>query len=59
MGLWSDKPKEEKKADLNRYKATKKALENSKKVVREECPAFWQLNSAVIEAEQEIPWWRR
>ena len=56
---WSDKTKEEKMADVERYKSAKKALENSRKVIKEECPAFWQLNSHVIETEKEVPWWRR
>jgi len=58
---WNDKVKEEKKADVNRYKASKKALDNHgrKHREREETATYRQLNAAVIEAEQEIPWWRR
>ncbi len=56
---WRDKPREEQQADIGRHKATKKALDNSRLHVREEGPAYYQLNEAVIEAEQHVPWWRR
>ncbi len=59
MAKWSDKPKDEKKADIERHKSAKKALGNSKKLGRDETPAFRQLNSHVIETEKEVPWWRR
>ena len=61
MAKWGDKPKSEQKADLNRYKASKKALNNHarKSREREETATYRQLNAAVIDAEKEIPWWAR
>jgi hypothetical protein len=60
MGLFSsDRPKEERQADVNRYKAAKKASNQIAKNLREEGPATMQANEAVIDAEREIPWWRR
>jgi len=55
----SDKPKEERAADLNRYRATRRAAEQAARTLREEGPATRQLNEAVIEAGQHVPWWRR
>lgn len=56
---WRDKPREEQQADLNRYRATRQAAEQAARALRDECPATAELNSAVIEAEREVPWWRR
>ena len=62
MAKWGDKPKAEQKADLSRYRASKKALDNHarKSREREETPTYRQLNAAVIDAEREIPkrYWR-
>ena len=61
MTRWSNKPKAEQKADINRYKASKKALDQHARRHRErdETATYRQLNAAVIEAEKEIPWWAR
>lgn len=59
MARWSDKPKTEQKADLNRYRAAKKAANNAARKHRDEGVHTKQLNEAVIEAEKEIPWWLR
>lgn len=61
MAKWGDKPKAEQKADLNRYRASKKALDNHgrKYKDREETATYRQLNNAVLDAEKEIPWWAR
>ena len=58
---WNDKPKAEQQADLNRYKASKKALDQHarNKKEREETASYRQLNQAVLDAEKEIPWWKR
>jgi hypothetical protein len=56
---WRDKPAEEKAADINRYKALRKANEESSKVIREECPTYYQMQEAIIDAEADVPWWRR
>jgi hypothetical protein len=55
---WSSKPKAEQQADINRYRACKKALDGYRS--REDDPTYRQLNSAVIEAEREVPkrYWR-
>jgi hypothetical protein len=55
---WRDKPEAERKADLSRYRASKKALDGYR--TQEEDPTYRQLNEAVIEAEREIPrrYWR-
>jgi hypothetical protein len=61
MGWFSgdDRPKEEKLADIDRHKATKKAQENYRPKDREESPTTRQLNDARIEAEQYVSRWRR
>ena len=56
---WRGKPKEERRADIGRYKSARKAAEQAAKNLRDECYATMQLNDAVIEAEKHIPWWRR
>ena len=52
---WQDKPEAEKKADLNRYRAAKKALHQYEAKRRDDA-TYRQLNSAVNEYEREIPW---
>jgi hypothetical protein len=61
MARWGDKPKAEQKADINRYKASLKALHNHQRTDkdREETATYRQLNAAVLDAEKEIPWWAR
>ena len=60
MGLFSnDKPKEEKKADIDRHKATRRAQNNYRPKDRNESPTTRQLNEARIEAEKDVSWWRR
>jgi len=56
---WRDKPKEEKAADINRHKATRQALEASGRHAREEGPTYYLFNSAVLDSEKHVPWWRR
>jgi len=61
---WRDKPKDERRADLNRHRASKSALNaNSerehKRGVRDETVTYYQLNEAVIESEKHVPWWAR
>jgi hypothetical protein len=58
---WFSKPKEEREADLGRYKSARKAAEagTRKLGIRDESPTSRELNNLVIEAEREIPWWRR
>jgi hypothetical protein len=56
---WFDKPKEERQADLGRYRAAKKAAEQAGRTLREESVTTHQFNDAIIEAEADVPWWRR
>jgi len=56
MTRWRDKPQAEQQADLKRYRAAKKAANNAARRFGAENAATRQLNSAVIEAEREIPW---
>jgi hypothetical protein len=56
---WFDKPREERRADIERHKALKKAAENTARKHRDETWVHKHLNDAIIEAEREIPWWRR
>ena len=60
MGLFSsddDRPKEEKQADLDRYKSLQKAQNNYRS--EEEDPTYRQLNEAQNEAMKNVPWHRR
>jgi hypothetical protein len=56
---WLGKPKEERQADLGRYRATRQAAEQAAAVLREESITTNMFNDAVIDAEQHVPWWRR
>lgn len=58
---WRDKPPEERQADLGRYRAARRAAETGTRKfgLRNESPTSSELNSLVIEAEKEVPWWRR
>jgi hypothetical protein len=47
------------KQDLDAYKAARANLEHVSKRDREETDAYLEANQAVIEAEKNIPWWRR
>ena len=60
---WRGKPKEEKQADIIRHKSTKQALaadtERQKRAgTLDENPTYILFNSAVIDSEQHVPWWR-
>lgn len=60
---WRSKPPEEKQADISRHKAYKAALEQHAEWQRqhgdhEETPTYNQLNSAVIDTDKDVPWWR-
>ncbi len=60
MGMFKDdRPKEEKKADIDRHKATKKAQNNYQPKDRNESPTTRQMNAARAEAEKDVSWWRR
>ena len=60
MGLFSsDKPKAERRADIDRHKAIKRAQDNYQSRDRNEDATARQLNEARIEAEKDVPWWRR
>jgi hypothetical protein len=59
MAKWKDKPKAEQQADLKRYRASKKVLDNYRNREGVEDAPYRQMNAAVLEAEREIPWWRR
>ena len=54
-----DTTPEERRAALIRYKSARKAAEQAAKNLRDECIATNQLNEEVIEAERDVPWWRR
>jgi hypothetical protein len=58
---WNDKEKAEQRADLNRYRSSKKALDQHARKYREreETATYRQLNAAVHDAEKEIPRWLR
>lgn len=58
---WRDKPREERQADLGRYRAAREAAEagTRKLGLRDESPTSNELNSLVIEAGKHVPWWRR
>lgn len=58
---WRDKPKEERKADLSRYRAARRAAETGTRKfgLHDESPTSDELNSLVIESEKEVPWWHR
>lgn len=45
--------------NLDAYKAAKAELERVSKRDREETDEFLAANHAVIEAEKNVPWWRR
>ena len=69
MGLFSggkdDRTKEEREVARLQHKAYKKALDEHYEWCKkhpsqlEETPTYNQLNSAVIDAEKDVPWWRR
>lgn len=62
---WRSKPAEEKAADISRHKAYKKALDQHYEWAKkhpgqlEETPTYNQLNGAVNDTDQDVPWWRR
>jgi hypothetical protein len=58
---WRDKEPAERKADLNRYRASKKALDQHARKYREreETATYRQLNATVHDAEREVPKWLR
>lgn len=56
---WRSKPPEEQAADISRHQALRKANEASARHVREEGPAYYLFQNAIIESEQHVPWWRR
>ena len=64
FGGGDDRLPEERAVDREQHRAYRKALGQNgewerKHGHREESPTYWQLNSAVIESERDVPWWRR
>jgi pantothenate synthetase len=51
--------REEKQAALKHYKALRKAAETAARKHRDHHMVHDQLNEATIEAERDVPWWRR
>ena len=54
----------DKKAAVARYKAALAALHANQEReeaagIREETPEFLRLNQDVLDAEKDVPWWRR
>lgn len=60
MGLFS-KPDPQ---AMTVYRKARKALDansaaEKRRGIRDETPKFRRLNSAVLRAERDVPWWRR
>jgi hypothetical protein len=51
--------KAERKADIERHNALKKAGEAAARKHRDETWVHRQINDALIENEKNLPWWRR
>jgi len=54
-----DRSPEEKAVDVMQHQAYHAASNQAARNLRSECIATHQLNEAVIETEQRVPWWRR
>lgn len=56
---WFDKPKEERQANIARHRLARKAAEQAARAHPDEHMVHHQLNEEIIDAERDIPWWRR
>lgn len=65
FGSKDDRTPEEKAVAVMQHKAYRQALDEHYEWCKqhpdqlEETPTYNQLNSAVIESEKHVPWWRR
>ena len=58
MGMFGSKDPQ-KTAAIQEHKAARKNLERVSSGIKEETPEYLKANQRVIDAEKNIPWWRR